>query len=205
MTGRKLRVLAACAAGLAVLGVVFFAFTVLWHDDRQASQTNSSTSSVLIKSDFELVDHTGNPIADEDFKGGWQLVFFGFTYCPDICPTTLSTVSAVMEGLGSDGELITPLFITVDPERDTPEVMADYITNFDPRIIGLTGSPGQIDTAAKAFRVYYSKVENVGAPDDYTMDHSAFLYLMGPSGDYAAHFSHQDDVEKIVAGIREKL
>ncbi|MEZ5933105.1 MAG: SCO family protein [Alphaproteobacteria bacterium] len=206
MTARTERLIIAFAAGLALLGIVFFAFSVFWHDDGRAGQTSSSSSSsALIKSDFELVDQTGSPIADEDFKGSWQLVFFGFTYCPDICPTTLDTVSAVMEALGSDADSVAPLFITVDPERDTPDVMADYVANFDSRIIGLTGSPEQIKAAAQAFRVYYNKAENTDAPDDYSMDHSAFLYLMGPNGEYVSHFSHNDDVEKIVAGIREKI
>ncbi len=191
--------------GLLLLAIGALAYFGLWHDDRSANQSTTSTSSTLIKSDFDLVDHTGSSVTDEDLKGRWQLVFFGFTFCPDICPTTLTTVTAVMEGLDSDGDQITPLFITVDPERDTPEVMADYVANFDPRIIGLTGSPEQIAAAAEAFRVYYSKAVNADAPDDYSMDHSAFLYLMGPDGEYVTHFSHQEDVETMVASIQEKL
>lgn len=201
---KELLTLASLGA-MALLGVGFFAYSILWHDDWPVEQSRTSTSSALIKSDFDLVDHTGSSMTDEDFKGRWQLVFFGFTFCPDICPTTLSTVTAVMEGLASDGDEIAPLFITVDPERDTPEVMADYVANFDPRIIGLTGRPEQIAAAAKAFRVYYNKAVNADAPDDYSMDHSAFLYLMGPDGEYVTHFSHQEDVETMVASIQEKL
>lgn len=166
---------------------------------------NATTGEALLKSEFNLIDHRGNTVSHEDFKGRWQLVFFGFTFCPDICPTALSNVTAVLEGLGEEADQITPLFITVDPERDTPEVMADYVVNFDPRIIGLTGRPEQIEAAAKAFRVYFSKAENADAPDDYSMDHSAFLYLMGPDGEYVAHFSHQDEIETIIGRLQEQL
>lgn len=129
----------------------------------------------LIESKFSLVELTGKPVTDEDFAGKWQLVFLGFTYCPDVCPTTLNDISVVLEQLGDDADEVQPLFITVDSERDTPEVMADYVANFDPRIMGLTGSPEQIKQAARAFRAYYAKVEQEGHADGYTMDHSAFL------------------------------
>jgi protein SCO1/2 len=170
-----------------------------------ADPGGGSSGEALIGSDFALLDHTGKAVTDADFAGRWQLVFFGFTYCPDVCPTTLASVSAVLEELGEDADQIAPLFVTVDPERDTPAVLAEYLANFDPRIIGLTGSPEQIKAAARAFRVYYAKVDQDDLPDGYTMDHSAFLYLMDPDGDYAAHFSHQDDVAEIAGGIRDFL
>ena len=117
----------------------------------------------------------------------WQLVFFGFTSCPDICPTTLGTVTAALEELGADANKLQPLLISVDPEGDTPTVMKEYLTSFDPRILGLTGTPEQIQAAIRSFRVYASKQPLEG--EDYTMDHSAFIYLMDPKGEYAAHFS----------------
>jgi protein SCO1/2 len=125
----------------------------------------ASGGEALIESEFSLIDHTGKPMTDEDFEGKWQLVFFGFTYCPDVCPTTLNDVSIVLEELGAEADQLQPLFITVDPERDTPEVMAEYVANFDPRIVGLTGSPEQIEQATQAFRAYYAKVEQDGVPD----------------------------------------
>jgi protein SCO1/2 len=174
--------------------------------DRLTAHTGGGSSGeALIGSEFALIDHTGKAVTNEDFPGRWQLVFFGFTYCPDVCPTTLATVSAVLEELGEDAEQVAPLFVTVDPERDTPPVMAEYLANFDPRIVGLTGSPEQIKEAAKAFRVYYAKVDKDDLPGGYTMDHSAFLYLMDPDGNYAAHFSHQDDAAEIAGGIRDFL
>lgn len=169
------------------------------------AQDGRAGGKALIESEFSLVDHTGKAVTDEDFAGEWQLVFFGFTYCPDICPTTLNDVSLVLEQLGDEAERLRPLFITVDPERDTPEVMAEYVANFDPRIVGLTGSPEQIRQASKAFRAYYAKVEQEGAPDGYTMDHSAFLYLMTPEGAYATHFAPSDDPAAIADEIRAYL
>lgn len=169
------------------------------------AQDGQAGGKALIESEFSLVDHTGKAVTDEDFAGKWQLVFFGFTYCPDICPTTLNDVSAVLEQLGDEAEQLQPLFITVDPERDTPEVMAEYVANFDPRIVGLTGSPEQIEQASKAFRAYYAKVDQEGAPDGYTMDHSAFLYLMTPEGAYATHFAPSEDPAAIADEIRAYL
>ena len=114
----------------------------LLHNWLAPKQTARGTA--LINSEFSLVDHTGKPVTDEDFAGKWQILFFGFTSCPDVCPTTLNDVSLILEELGDGAEQVAPLFISVDPERDTPHVMAEYVANFDPRIVGLTGSPEQI-------------------------------------------------------------
>ena len=193
-------------AAIVAVGVIGAAAVGWLLADRLTADTGGGTSGeALIGSEFALIDHTGKAVTDEDFAGRWQLVFFGFTYCPDVCPTTLATVSAVLEELGDDAEQVAPLFVTVDPERDTPAVVAEYLANFDPRIVGLTGPPEQIKAAAKAFRVYYARVDKDDLPDGYTMDHSAFLYLMDPDGDYAAHFSHQDDPAEIAGGIRDFL
>jgi cytochrome oxidase Cu insertion factor (SCO1/SenC/PrrC family) len=122
--------------GLVVAGAIAVLAAGGWVLESWLAAPQPSQGEALIESEFSLVDHTGNPVADEDFAGKWQLVFFGFTACPDVCPTTLIEVSAVLEELGDDAEQITPLFISVDPERDTPEVMAEYVANFDPRIVG---------------------------------------------------------------------
>ena len=197
MTRRSLGAIVA----LGIIGVAALGW--LLADRLTADAGGGSSGEALIGSEFALVDHTGKAVTDDDFAGRWQLVFFGFTYCPDVCPTTLATVSAVLEELGDDADQVAPLFVTVDPERDTPAAMAEYLANFDPRIVGLTGSPEQIKAAAKAFRVYYARVDKDDQPDGYTMDHSAFLYLIDPDGDYAAHFSHQDDAAEIAGGIRD--
>jgi cytochrome oxidase Cu insertion factor (SCO1/SenC/PrrC family) len=191
--------------GLVVAGAVVLAAAGGWLLESWLAAQQPARGKALIESDFSLVDHTGKPVTDEDFAGKWQLVFFGFTYCPDVCPTTLNDISVVLEKLGDDADQVQPLFITVDPERDTPEVMAEYVANFDPRIVGLTGSPEQVKQAAQAFRAYYAKAEREDQPDGYTMDHSAFLYLMNPEGEYATHFSASDDPAAIADEIRAYL
>lgn len=198
-------------AALGALGILMIAVTGwllaerLLAEPAGADRQASPQGKALIASAFSLVDHNGKAVTNEDFAGKWQLVFFGFTYCPDVCPTTLNDVTLVLEELGDDADQVQPLFITVDPERDTPEVMADYVANFDPRIVGLTGSPEQIKAAAKAFRVYYAKVEQDDLPGGYTMDHSAFLYLMSPDGAYATHFGPRDEPTAIASEIRAYL
>ena len=192
-------------AALAIAALVAVLAAGGWFLQGWLAAEQASGGRPLIESEFSLVDHTGKPVTDEDFAGKWQLVFFGFTFCPDICPTTLNDVSIVLEELGAEADQVQPLFITVDPERDTPEVMAEYVGNFDPRIVGLTGSPEQIDQAAHAFRAYYAKVEQEGVAGGYTMNHSAFLYLMSPEGDYATHFAADDDPAAVAEEIRAYL
>ena len=174
-----------------------------WNANYEISSTTNVEQGPGITSDFELVDQTGRPARDEDFAGKWQLVFFGFTSCPDICPTTLGTVTAALEELGPVADKLQPLLISVDPERDTPPVMKEYLTPFDPRILGLTGTPDQIQAAIRSFRVYVSKRPLEGG--DYTMDHSAFIYLMDPKGQYAAHFSSQTSMPEMTGEIRRIL
>lgn len=167
--------------------------------------TAQQATQSAITGKFSLIDHTGKSVMEQDFQGKWTLVFFGFTYCPDVCPTTLDKVARLMNRLEKDGEKIWPLFISVDPERDKPAVLKKYVAAFHPRIVGLTGTVEQVKAATSAFRVYYAKVKQKTAPDGYTMDHSAFLYLMNPKGQYQAHFSHNDSVEKIAKRIRGYL
>jgi cytochrome oxidase Cu insertion factor (SCO1/SenC/PrrC family) len=193
------------STGLVVAGAIAVLAAGGWALESWLAAPEPAQGKALIESEFSLVDHTGKPVADEDFEGKWQLVFFGFTSCPDVCPTTLIEVSAVLEELGDHAQQVTPLFISVDPERDTPEVMAEYVANFDPRIVGLTGSPEQIKQAAQAFRAYYAKVEQENQPDGYMMDHSAFLYLMDPEGEYATHFSPSDEPATVAQEIRAYL
>jgi cytochrome oxidase Cu insertion factor (SCO1/SenC/PrrC family) len=191
--------------GLVVASAIALLAAGGWVLQSWLAAPRPSQGKALIDSEFSLVDHTGKPVTDEDFAGKWQLVFFGFTYCPDVCPTTLNDISVVLEELGNDAEQVTPLFISVDPERDTPQVMAEYVANFDTRIVALTGSPEQIKQVAQAFRTYYAKMEQEDQPGGYTMDHSAFLYLMDPEGEYATHFSIGDEPAAIADEIRAYL
>jgi protein SCO1/2 len=126
-----------------------------------------------------LVDQAGKPVTEKTFAGKYALIFFGYTTCPDVCPTELSTMAGALDQLGPKGDGVVPVFITVDPERDTPQVVGQYAQAFHPRMVGLTGTPEQIAQAAKAFRVYYQKAPQ-GDGSTYLMDHSAFIYLMGP-------------------------
>src|SRR5690348_14169739 len=160
------------------------------------------TNIALIGGPFHLIDQNGQTRSDSDFRGQYLLVFFGFTNCPDVCPTTLSTVTNAMDKLGSDAAKVTPLFITVDPERDTPAVMKAYAANFTPRLVALSGSPDAIAAAAKLYRIYYKKV---GEGADYSMDHTALVYLMAPDGSYLAHFSPDATADDIAKDLRERI
>ena len=141
-----------------------------------------TTGEAAIRSEFSLIDHNGNRVTEADFLGRWQLVFFGFTYCPDVCPTTLAYMANVLDRFGGEVERVAPIFITVDPSRDTPEVMAEYVQAFHPKLVGLTGSEAAVAAAAQSFRVYYEKMEEETAPDGYLMAHSGHIYLMTPEG-----------------------
>lgn len=152
---------------------------------------------------FALTDHQGRARRDSDFQGKLLLVYFGFTFCPDICPTDLLNISLAVDQLGSDGELVQPLFITVDPERDTAEHLAQYVSLFHPRLIALTGEADAIRRAADAYKVYYAKVGTGGT--DYTVDHTAFVYLMGAQGEYLGFFPPNTSSEKIADAIRQRL
>jgi protein SCO1/2 len=152
---------------------------------------------------FALIDQTGTPRSEQDFKGKLLLVYFGFTYCPDICPTDLQAISLAIDQLGTAGDKVQPLFITVDPERDTAAHLAEYVPMFHPRLIGLTGDAAAIRKAADAYKVYYAKVPNE-AGTDYTVDHSAFVYLMDADGKYLGFLPPGTTPERIAEAIRQR-
>jgi protein SCO1/2 len=152
---------------------------------------------------FRLLDQDGKAITDQDLKGKPFLVFFGFTRCPDVCPTTLFDVSEVMRSLGPDADRTAALFVTVDPERDTAASLKDYLASFDPHVRGLTGDPAALAAVAKAYRVYYKKVPLDGG--DYTMDHTAIVYLMDKDGRFVSPFSLKRKPEIAAAELRKYL
>jgi len=175
---------------------------------RGASNPNvTTTGKALIGGPFALVDQHGKKVTDQDFRGRYMLIFFGFTHCPDICPAELQVISASLDELGPKAQEVVPIFVTLDPERDTPEVMADYVKNFGSRFVGLTGSPEEIADAAKAYRVAFSKFENEGADDNgnYSIDHSAIVYLMGRDGEYLTHFNYGTPAAKMTEALRRYL
>ncbi len=149
---------------------------------RNRGLQEAALSSPSIGGPFTLVATDGKTVTDQTYRGKWLFIYFGYTFCPDACPTALNNISVALEKLGAEADKIQPLFITVDPKRDTPQVMGDYLKSFDPRIVGLTGSQAQTDGVAKAYRVYVAPQENGG--DDYAVDHSAYFYLMDPQGKF---------------------
>lgn len=151
---------------------------------------------------YMLMDTRGQAITDKDFAGSYQLITFGYTYCPDICPTTLGEMSVIMKRLGDLSERLQPIFITVDPERDTPAVLDRYTAFFHPKIIGLTGSPAVIRRVADNFKVRYEKYHEPGSdPNRYSVDHSAGMYLLGPDGKFLTKFAYATPVSKITERI----
>lgn len=145
---------------------------------------------------FALVDTTGRMINDKDLRGRWLLVFFGYTSCPDICPTTLGSIAAVLKRLGSIATRVQPVFITLDPARDTPEALGPYLSSFDQRIVGLTGNDEQIARTAAIFGVQYFKVPG-SKPKEYAIAHSALIYVIGPEGGIVTQFSNADNPEEM--------
>lgn len=131
---------------------------------------------------FSLIDGDGKPVTDQTWRGKYMLVYFGYTFCPDVCPATLNNVADALDKIGPKADRVQPLFVTIDPKRDLPAVVKQYAAAFGPRMIGLTGSAEQVAAAARAYRVYYTEHRTGAGPDDYTMDHSSVLYLMGPDG-----------------------
>jgi len=170
--------------GAFVAGLVLFTTVVFIVTGRSPAPV-ALTSAV--GGPFSLSDQNGRPITDQDLKGRPFLVFFGFTHCPDVCPTTLFEVSEIFRALGPEAKDVRALFITVDPERDTPAVLKDYLSSFDPRIVGVTGDGAAIAAAEKAYRVYAKKVPTDGG--GYTMDHTAIVYLMGKDGRFVTPFN----------------
>ncbi len=172
---RALLPLLAVALGLALLAFGFV-----------ARQGGGGPLPSGIGGPFALVDQNGRRVTDADFRGEPTLVFFGYTHCPDVCPTTLSDLSSMLSALGSDKKAAV-VFITIDPERDTPAVLKDYLSSFDPRIVGLTGDRAAVDAAVRAYRVYAKRVPAAGG--DYTMDHTAIVYLMDKQGRFVESFN----------------
>jgi protein SCO1/2 len=197
MTARTSHILLVFSAFL--VGLVLFLGVILFTTHYQGTVLGPSA----IGGPFKLIDENGKPITDQDMKGRPFLVFFGYRHCPDICPTTLFEMSEVMRTLGKDADRIGALFITVDPERDTPEGMKDYLSSFDPHLRGATGDAKAIDAVVKAYRVYAKKVPTGNG--DYSMDHTALVYLMDKQGRFIAPFSLKRRPEDAAADLRRYL
>ncbi len=176
----------------ALIGVGVLLVTV-----PRGSQPVESSGTALIGGPFSLTGTDGKTVTDRDFRGRYMLVFFGFTHCPEICPAELQVIAQALDKLGDKAKQVVPVFITLDPERDTPQVMGEYVKSFGPNFVGLTGTPDQIATAAKEYRIAYTKVENKSSPGDYSIDHSALAYLMDQQGRYVAHFAYGTSADEM--------
>lgn len=163
--------------------------------------TMPATGKALIGGPFSLLDPTGKRVTEKDFAGKPMLVYFGFTRCPDVCPAGLQVIAAALDRLGEKAKEVTPIFVTVDPERDTPEAIGKYVASFHKGIVGLSGTPADIAAVTKAYRVYAKKVPDETNPAEYNMDHSSFMYLMDRNGDYVRHFPHNVDAKDLAEAL----
>lgn len=184
--------------GGVLLGAVVAVAVFPQARDTLFPQSSMQTSGkALIGGPFTLTDQDGNKVSDANYRGRYMLVFFGFTGCPDICPAGLQLIHAALDKIGDKAGGVTPIFVSVDPDRDTPEKLAAYVKNFDDRIVGLTGTPEEIAAVAKAYRVFYEKTPNESAPAEYGMNHTSIIYLMGPDGTYVTHFTPTTSVDQM--------
>jgi protein SCO1/2 len=185
--------IAAVAAGL------------LWHAGDQTGRLGASVSSgtAEIGGAFALTDQDGKIRTDADFRGRFMLVYFGYSYCPDVCPTTLAMMSAALTKLGSRADRIAPIFITIDPGRDKPPVLKTYLASFGPNFAGLTGTDKQIEGVARAYHVYFAK--HLLAGGNYAMDHSSVIYLMGPDGRFVTYYEDEIGPDKLAADLGKRL
>ena len=193
---------------IALVAALLVAWGALWFrgDSPQLPQSASVSvpGGVEVGGPFTLTDSNGKTVSDSDYRGRWMLVYFGYTFCPDVCPTELQTVSDGLHQLGPLADKVAPLFITIDPQRDTVEVLSGYVKLFDDRLVGLTGTKEQISAAARAYRVYYARAKSKDS-STYLMDHSSFLYLMGPDGKLEALFRPGTSGKDIADAIRSRI
>jgi protein SCO1/2 len=164
-----------------------------------------TTGKAAIGGPFSLLDASGKRVTDKDFAGRPMLVYFGFTNCPDVCPAGLQVIAAALDRLGPDAKKAATLFITVDPERDTPDVLGKYVKSFHPEIVALSGSADDIAGATKAYRVYAKKVPDESDPSRYNVDHSSFMYLMDANGEFVKHFPHSADAEVLASELAKAI
>jgi cytochrome oxidase Cu insertion factor (SCO1/SenC/PrrC family) len=198
MTKQRILILVLSAVGgLLLAGLVYTVQKAQL--EKGIQQTAGSEELIPVTEDafggpFTLTDHTGRKVTEKDFTGKYRLIYFGFTYCPAICPTELAKITSALKSLGDNGKDIQPIFITVDPERDTVEAMGKYISLFHPSLVGLTGTPEETKAVAKTYKIYYSKVQD-DSMSDYTMDHSSFIYFMAPDDRLLRIFRMEDSAD----------
>jgi protein SCO1/2 len=188
-----------------VAAAVLVGLVVRLYRESAGTMSLATSGAALIGGPFTLIDQDGKTRTDAEFRGSLMLVYFGYTYCPDICPTELQTMSDALDALGEKWASVQPIFITVDPERDTPPVVKDYVGHFHPRFIALTGTLSQIEAAEKAYRVYAAKVASKTGGNDYLMDHTGLVYLMDRNGKYLTSFTPQTTPQQMAQAIAKRL
>jgi protein SCO1 len=199
MTDRTIRplVIVAAFAGSMVVGLVL----MLW----ALGGVRNVAAPAAIGGPFQLTDQAGQTVTEKDLQGRPTIIFFGFTHCPDVCPTSLFEMSEVLKAMGKDADRVNAYFISVDPERDTNEAMKDYLSSFDPHLKGLTGDADAVAKVLSAYRVYARKVPLKGGEGDYTMDHTALIYLMDRDGHFVAPFNLKRTPEEAAADLKHYL
>jgi protein SCO1/2 len=199
-----MRTIMMVAVGVAIALAIGLVVRALSVDPKAGGGRDASvTGTSLVGGPFELTDQDGKRVSDGQFRGKLMLVYFGYTFCPDVCPTTLLDMTQAMDALGKAADQVQPIFVTVDPERDTPAELKKFLSNFHPRTIGLTGAGAEVQAAAKAYRVYYARAK--GAERDYLMDHTSIVYLMDRQGKYLTHFSLNVRGEQMAEAIKKFL
>lgn len=194
---------------LAILGIALVLGIGLTYRLMMMGTETNSSGTASIGGPFELVNQDGKTVTQDDFKGKYMLAYFGYTFCPDVCPTELQVIGTALDMMPDDvANEVTPVFFTVDPERDTVEAVAEYVPYFHDRMVGLTGTVEQTTAAAKAYRVYYAKSIPEGQSEDtdtYLMDHSSFVYLMDRDGQFVRHFNYGTSPEDMAKGVTEAV
>jgi protein SCO1/2 len=201
-SGSSTRLIAIAGAAIVVLALAVGVYA--WRSGWGGS-AGSGGGTALIGGPFALVDQNGNRRRDSDFRGSFMLIYFGYSFCPDVCTTALNDMSQALDRVGPAAQKVQPIFITIDPARDTAAQLKDYATNFHPRLVALTGSPEAIAGAAKAYRVYFAKSKETANQPEYLMDHSSIIFLMDRDGRYLTHFTHATSVEAMVNAIRKHV
>src|SRR5712691_6986886 len=198
------RLLIIAALAVASSLAISWAWRVMDSTPRPLPRTTTS-GTAAIGGPFTLVATNGESVTDQSFHGKWLLIFFGYTSCPDLCPTALTNVSVALEKFGPDTSRLQPLFITVDPQRDTRDVMANYLKSFDSRFLGLTGTQAQIDSVIKEYRLSVALQKSETGGDDYLVEHSAYIYLMDPQGTFVNVIMGNEDGDAIAAWLRKEM
>ncbi|MCP5411838.1 MAG: SCO family protein [Alphaproteobacteria bacterium] len=192
-----------------LLLVAALAGVVLWREADNGPRLGRVVSSgqIDVGGPFQLIDQNGNKVSDADFRGRYMMIYFGYSFCPDVCPTTLAVMAGALDKLGADASRVVPVFITVDPDRDNPKVLKQYMAAFGPRFVGLTGDHDAIAKAEKEFRVYSKKRPlDPAKPDgNYAMDHSSVIYLIGPDGKMVSYYDEAISPDDLAADIKDKM